>query len=157
MNMKQFEGVYLGFTPVNEDVLIGEVEITIDDQWIKTRSAMGDRIEEAKLPLAIFEQMSETEIAKLSLNDSKISARTIGFKRSSHRCPKLLFLQDPKEDEYGLTVLIGGLVEEYFGPILLYNPLQIARGDYNKEVLAYSKEYGKGTIPTLRNNGRSEN
>lgn len=159
--MTPFEGVYLGFLPVDKDVPVGEVEMTIDSQWIKTRFATGDEIKETKVPLAIFEQMSETEIANMcpqrTLEDSKIPARTIGFKRKSHRCPKLLFLQDPKEDEYGLTVFVGGLVEEYFGPIVLYNPRQIARGDYDKEVLAYSKEYGTGVIPRLRNNGRAEN
>jgi hypothetical protein len=155
--MKQFEGVYLGLAPVDMDVPIGEVEVTIDSQWIKTRFATGDKIEETKVSLAIFTQMSEAEIAKTCPQGSGIPERTLGFKRKSHRYPKLLFLQDPDENEYGLIILTGGIVGEYFGPITLYSPLQTARGDYDKEVLAYSKEYDTGVIPRIRNNGRAEN
>ena len=156
-SLKSFEGIYLGFSPTDEsDVMMGEMEITIKGADIKVRMATGHRIQEEKISAVDFVQMTVREVKEIFKDGSEYPARTVGFKaREESGFPKLLFLKNPAENEFGLIVRTGGM-GEILGPTLLYSPSQIARGDYEKAVQNIELKAGKGVLPRLRNGGKAE-
>jgi len=156
-SLKSFEGIYLGFSPTDEsDVIMGEIEITIKGADIKIRMATGLMIQTEKMGVADFVQMTAQEVKEIFKDGSEYPARTVGFKaREKSGFPKLLFLKNSAENEFGLIVRTGGM-GEMLGPTLLYSPSQVARGDYEKTVQGIEQKAGKGVLPRLRNGGKAE-
>ena len=154
-SLNDYEGVYLGLSPTDESaVMLGEMEITISGRDVKIRMATGTKIQEERMNVAEFVSMKAQEVKEIFKDGSEYPARTVGFK-TKRGFPKLLFLKDPKEDEWGLIVRTGGM-GEILGPTVLYSPVQVVRGDYEKIVRNIEKEAGKGVLPRLRNKGMAE-
>lgn len=116
--------------------------------------ATGHRIQEEKMSVAEFVSMTTREVKAEFKDGSEYPARTVGF-MSKTGFPKLLFLKDSKEDEFGLIVRTGGM-GEMLGPTILFSPVQVTRGDYEEAIQNIEKQAGKGVLPRLRNKGKAE-
>lgn len=155
-SLEGWSGVYLGFFPTDESAIgIGEIEISIDEE-VKFRMATGLEIREEKIAAAEFFPMTSHEIEEEFEAGSGYPKRVVGF-RTETGFPKFLFLKDPKEgEEFGLKVLVGNDPDDLFSSSL-FNPEQIARGDYEKTIRNIEEEFGEeGVIPRLRNGGKAE-
>lgn len=159
-SLKQFVGTYLGFAPTDESAVVcGEIEIIIDDEQIKIRHATGLKIEEKEIRVSDFEPLTREEVRaqfQEGQDASDHSLRMAGFKNKSGDHPLLLFTKDPQEGDLGLIVRMGGTVEECFGPMVLFSPAQVARGEYERAVDEMEQGFEKGILPRLRNEGKAE-
>lgn len=153
--MKAYEGIYLGFSPTDESAVgFGEMEITISEKDVEVRMATGLKIQEEKISVADFVPMTEQEVKEVFKDGSEYPMRTVGFK-TEEGFPRLLFVNDPAENECGLIVRTGGM-GEILGPTVLWSPFQVARGDYEKAVQSIEQTAGKDVLPRLRNGGKAE-
>lgn len=158
--MQDFKGVYLGFAPTDESAVVsGEMEVTIDDERIISRHATGLRIQEEEILVSEFEPMTPEEVRD-QYNEgeegAECSSGAAGFKNKSEYYPLFLFTKDPQEGDLGLLIRMGGMIEEVFGPIILFSPTQVARGEYEKAIEAIEVDAGRGVLPRLRNEGKAE-
>lgn len=158
-------GVYMGFSPTDEsDVVRGELELTIDDQWVTTRFATGFEIEEEKFPRENLRQMTLNEIAaRLGIDDTDAVSRLV---KAGYTCgPDLMTLILCREDseeykEYPGAAFVLVLdfvsdeIDEIFGPTILFTPEQVAAGHYAEAVENLEAEVNDpGVLPRLSNDG----
>lgn len=155
-SMQEFKGVYFGFAPTDESAVgLGELEVTISDTKIKARMATGLKIEDDDLLVSNLQPMTSEEVTAEFRPGSPLASRVVGFRAGSGH-PILLFFKNPTDDEFGLLVRTGGIVEEAFGPELLYSPAQVARGCFEKAISNIEQAAGKGVVPRLRSDGKAE-
>lgn len=154
-SLSAHEGMYLGFSPTDESaVVMGEIEMIIARDAISIRMATGLKIQAESMKADDFVPMTEQEIAAEYNPGSDAPAQLVGF-RTNHGNPKLLLMKDKSAEGPGLIVRTGGM-GEMLGPTLLFNPVQVARGDFDKAVAELEQHAGKGVLPRIRNSGRAE-
>lgn len=154
--MREFKGVYRGFTPTDEsDIMLGEIEISITDELIKFRIATGLEIMEEEFRVEDFRSLTEEETNALCLDGTpdEIKSNVTVFKCSSEY-PKFLFCKDLETNEVSLAVKMG--MGDILGPTVLLGPQLVMRGEFEKAVQVIEQGGGKGVLPRLRNNGKAE-
>jgi|SRR3989338_2469545 len=155
MSLMLFEGTYVGLSPTDESAVgMGEIEITISVNVVKIRMATGLRIHEETIPSSELLLMSAAELAEIFKAGSPYAARTTGFKAKSG-LPKLLFLDNAGEAEFGLVVKAGEM-SEILGPTVLFSPLQIKRGLFEKLFKTIEETAGADVLPRLQNDGKAK-
>ena len=148
--MTGLEGTYLGFSPTDESaVMLGELEVKIDDRSLVSRMATGLEIRVESVPLTDFRQLLSDEIASMLQGGIEQAVRYRVYHIGD---AKFLFLPDASDEEPGL--LITGGLADLLGPTFLYNPGQVERGLFERAVATIEGEFGRvGVIPRLNNRG----
>lgn len=151
-------GVYMGFSPTDESgVVRGELEFTINDQWVKMRFATGLEIEEEKFPRQNLRQMTPGEIADCLVEDADDS-----FIQAGYTCGPdlltLLFCNEFEEYPEAARVLVLRFVSDdidgIFGVTVLFTPEQVEAGLYADAVKQLEAEANDpGVLPRLSNGG----
>ena len=153
--MKEFYGVYRGFTPTDESALaIGEMELTIGEEELVARLATGLMIREERIPRTEFVPMTGEELSKEFKEGSSYATQMIGFRQKDGGIPKLLFMPNPSDEDFGLIVRMGEM-SEILGPTLLFSPAQVAGGKWADFLKNVNLEYGDGVFPLLANEGKA--
>ena len=154
--MREFKGVYRGFTPTDEsNIGLGEIEISITDELVKFRIATGLKVVEEEFRIEDFRSLTEEEIkaswTKGTPDEVKSSATM--FKHISG-LPGFMFVKDLNTEDLSLVVQMG--MGDMLGPTVLLGPAQVERGEFEKAVSVIEQEAGAGILPRLRNNGKAE-
>jgi hypothetical protein len=151
--MKEFYGTYRGFSPTDEsNICIGELEVTLSDEGLRARFATGLYVQD-EFNATHFSPMSPEEIEGEYKQGSPYVERTLGF-RAKDGLPKLLFLQDPQDNEYGLVMRVGEM-REILGPTLLFSPAQVSSGAFDRFLKGIEEYAGRGVFPRLANDGKA--
>lgn len=153
--LDQLQGIYRGFSPTDESpIVMGELEISINQESLKSRFATGLNITEEEIPISRFKPMTKEELIEIYEEGSDYANRSIGFSVNGINC---VFLPDPSDDEFGLIVR-GNEMADLLGPTLLYSPAQIERGVYDKAIARanaqFTDKYPQGCFPRLETNGK---
>ena len=158
--MKEFQGTYLGFTATDEsNAGVGEIEVVIDDNLVKIREATGLTIDESRAPVSDFKLLSKEEFRSILTAGSEADRDKVINSVTAFGCisgyPKYLFFYKNEKGDF-LLLIIRGDLGDIFGPTKLFGPSMVARGDFEKAILHIEASAGKGSIPRLRNGGKSE-
>ncbi len=152
--MKEFEGRYLGFSPTDEsNVGLGEMELVIDENKIKTRLATGLEILEEEMDVSDFLPMTLEEIESSTGRKKPEKLEVKAFKHSSGY-PELLFMKEEGSEFRVLQVRTDGL-GEILGPTLLTN-VDNGTEAFEDMLQKIESQDKKGCVPRLRNNGKAE-
>lgn len=144
------EGTYKGFTPTDESaVMLGEIEVVIDDNWLLSHVATGLGIEEERVSVDLFERLSTRAIREMEINPRRF--RIIEYPEGS----TFIFSRKDSKKNAGVSVISGGITQ-LFGPWPLYTPVQVERGMFDQALDAIESDFGRvGIIPRLNNNGKA--
>jgi len=150
--IQDFLGTYRGFSPTDESAVgMGELEITITEESVKTRMATGLEIIEGGFRTSDFSPMPKELLGTVFNTGSEYLERCIGFLVGN---VKYVFTPDAKEGDIGLIVkwpddtMIG-----IMGPTLLLSPAQVKAGQYDKAL--ENKEFNN-QFPQLRYDGKTK-
>lgn len=157
-SLKDLMGTYIGLAPTDESALVlGEIEITIDEKTVKIRMATGLTVQEEEVAADQLEAMTHEEAISLYEDGAPENhvARTVGFKpKGGVNGVGFFFTLDPAEGEFGLIVR-GGLAD-LLGPTVLFAPSHVAAGLHEKAFAEMEKAAGMiGALPRLSNAGKA--
>jgi len=152
-NLADYYGTYRGFAPIEYPPIdMGELEISITKDFVKTRMATGQEVLEGKFPTALVTPMNKKDLEGILDPANPYINRIVGFDAGG---VKFLFLPDPSDDEFGLILRYGDkMVDLLLGPSVLYNGGQIVKGLYSKALGNLEVQFGKNCFPTLANAGK---
>ena len=141
-------GVYLGLTPSDGSPIgLGEIEIKITADKVKSRVATGSRIQAEELDTAAFMAMTRDQL--LAEFKPGSNARAFGFLTPGGL--KFIFLEN-KPGEFDLVMK--GMLSDFLGPTMLTGPAQVKRGEFEQAVAKIEAQVGKDKLPRLKFGGK---
>ena len=155
-SLEIFHVKYLGFSPTDESAIgIGEMEVIISDDKIKIRMATGLKISEEEIDISEFDVIApEDAILEFASNSVKIE-NVVGELRHKRSHPKLIFLRESPQDDFGALVITGGM-GDMLGPTALFGPAQVEKGQYADFLRKIEEVHGQNVFPRLSSGGRAK-
>ena len=154
-SLRGYLGTYRGFSPTDESAVgAGEIEVVIAEDVVTSRVATGLAIEETSVPISEMELLTGEAKEELFKEGSDSISSTNVF-RGVRGSPTFIFCGDHTPSEVSLLILQGGMAD-IFGPSMLFDPKQVAMGEFDKAVARIEAAAGPNSIPKLSLGGRAK-
>lgn len=147
-------GKYLGLSPTDESKAgVGEIEVKVGEDGIRTRHATGLRVDEQVIPLERVRGLTDEEVRARYVAGPEEYAKIDAF-RIGEEGPVLLFLREPNDDEPRLVVRLGKMDQN--GPTMLFDEEQVKNGEFDYVINELTQQVGQYPFPRLQYGGLHE-
>jgi hypothetical protein len=156
-DFRHYGGKYRGFSPTDAAAIgMGEIELVIQEDKANIRFATGSKIIEDSISLSDFVPMSTAELDAMMKGTDMPSTEgfVYGFKPKTQPFPIFLFASEKKGGECEQLLIRMGATD-LIGPTILFSPMAVARGDFDKAIRAAEQMYWPGVVPSLKSGGKA--